>query len=242
MMNLPLVILLCILANQVRTNAYLSLLHNLNMKSPYIVGKLRDMKTQSMIFLMKETMKRNQTVCVTTSIKDENARTSPGIIIQSDQYDKVRFHENNFTSTIQRPWILTGEVEKHYFPIDKPLYVFTNGTLLEHFEIKGLKKTNKLGRLYGKKFMWHYNIPRNFFERRGNFENITLIAMTAEEMAYNKFPKDWKSLVNISSLVPDAYEVINYYIYHLSLFSMFELNLPNFQYMPSKFFLKEINI
>ena len=160
-----------------------------------------------MYLLMKETMKRNQTVCATTSIKDKNFRTSTGIIIQSDQYDKIRFQENNFTSSIQRPWVIAGEMERHYFPIDKPLYVFTNGTLLEHFEIKGFKKTNRLGRLYGKKFMWHYNIPKNFFERRGNFENVTLIAMTAEEMAYNKLPKDWKSLANISNILPNSFEV-----------------------------------
>ena len=87
------------------------------------------------------------------------------------------------------------------------MYLFTNGTLWEHFEIKTLQKTNRLGKLWGKEFKWNVNMPKNFYERRGSFENITLIAMTAEEMLYNQLPKDWKSLVKTSQIVADTYEV-----------------------------------
>ena len=31
--------------------------------------------------------------------------------------------------------------------------------------------------------------------------------MTAPEMSYNQLPKNWKSIANISDIVPNSYEV-----------------------------------
>ena len=152
-------------------------------------------------------MKRNQTICVTTSIKDENIQRSPGIIIKPYQDDDFSFNQTKFASNILKPWIIAGDVERKYAPIDKPLYTLINGALWEHFELKTMQKTNRLGRLYGKEFKWKENMPQNFYERRGNFENVTLIAMTTKEMSYVTLLKDWKSPVNKSQVVSDSYEV-----------------------------------
>ena len=50
-------------------------------------------------------------------------------------------------------------------------------------------------------------MPKNFYKRRGNFENIVLIAMTGEDMSFNELPNNWKSVANISKIVPNSYEV-----------------------------------
>ena len=57
---------------QVNCYPYLSLLQKLGMKNPFIIGEIGDLKTQDMFHLMKETMKTNQTICVTTLIGKSN--------------------------------------------------------------------------------------------------------------------------------------------------------------------------
>ena len=113
---------------------YSSLLKQLTMKNPYIISKIENLKTRDMFYLMKETMKINQTISLTTSISNKNLQVSPGIVIQHDQNHGFGFDEQNFMSNIQKPWIFVGEIEKKYSRIDKPVYVLINDTLWEHFE------------------------------------------------------------------------------------------------------------
>ena len=110
-------------------------------------------------------------------------------------------------SKIERPWIIDGEVKQIYSRIDKPLYTLTNGTLFEHFELMTIQRSNTLGIIVENNFIWNENISNDFYERRGNFENLTLIAMTDEEKSYNQLPKNWKSLANVSNILPKSFEV-----------------------------------
>ena len=114
----------------------------------------------------------------------------------------------NFLSNIQKPWIIVGHARKIYPPIDKSLYVLKNGVLSENFAIKKMKNSYTLGKFIGKKFKWNKHMPRNFYERRGNFENISLIGMTDIESSFNILPKDWENDASISNVVPNTFEVL----------------------------------
>ena len=196
-----------VLALQVSCHNYLPLLQKLKMRNPYIIGKNKDLKTRNLFYLMKATMNENQTICLSTSINNKNLQKSPGVIIQSDEGDNFTFSDRNFETNINRPWIIVGDVENKHFQFDKPLYVLTNDTLWEFFKLRTLHKSNQLGSLHDNDFKWNRRFSDNFYERRGNFENLTLITMVDEEMSYNILPKNWKSLVNSSSVVPHSFEV-----------------------------------
>ena len=61
--------------------------------------------------------------------------------------------------------------------------------------------------LNGNELKWAFNIPKNFFERRGNLENMTLTAMTEAEKMYNELPNNLEEAANVSEIVPNSYEV-----------------------------------
>ena len=76
-----------------------------------------------------------------------------------------------------------------------------------------MKNSYTLGKYVGKKFKWNKHMPRNFYERRGNFENLTLIGMTDTESSFNVLPKYWENNINISNVVPNSFEVLFYFHY-----------------------------
>ena len=82
-----------------------------------------------------------------------------------------------------------------------------NETLWEHFEFKTIKRSVKLATFNGKEMKWLSDVSTNLYERRGDFENITLLAMTEAELAYIELPKNLASIANISKVIPDTYEV-----------------------------------
>ena len=63
--------LYCLLILPVLCSHYLPLLNELDMKNPFIIGKNEDLRNKSMFDLMKNIMKIDQTVCLTTNITDE---------------------------------------------------------------------------------------------------------------------------------------------------------------------------
>ena len=194
------------------------------MRNPYIIGKNKDLKTRDLFYLMKATMNKNQTICLSTSINNKNLQRSPGVMIQSDEGDNFTFSERNFETNVNRPWIIVGDVGNKHFQIDKPLYVLTNDTLWEFFKLRTLQKSNRLGSLHDNDFKWNRRFSDNFYERRGNFENLILITMVDEEMSYNILPKNWKSLVNSSSVVPHSFEVC------------YKINKSNYLILPYLFY------
>ena len=60
----------------------------------------------------------------------------------------------------------------------------------------------------GENFIWNQNISPDFFERRGNFNNITLFGMTDAETTFNQLPTDFEKTANPSKEIPETYEVI----------------------------------
>ena len=108
--------------------------------------------------------------------------------------------------------MIVGKTEIKYSRIDEPLYFLDNGTLLERYELKSIRKSNVLATIDNNELKWNSNKARNFFERRGNFENITLFAVTdaySGGSMYNQFPKNLKEIAPNSDLVPNTYEVCN---------------------------------
>ena len=79
--------------------------------------------------------------------------------------------------------------------------------LWEHYELKSMRFHNSLGRLDGEQFIWNQNVAQNFFERRGNFNNITLFGMTETELTFNQLPKDLEKTEKPSKEVSETYEV-----------------------------------
>ena len=61
--------------------------------------------------------------------------------------------------------------------------------------------------LDGEKFIWNQNIPQDFFERRGNFNNIALFGMTDAETTFNQLPTDFEKTANPSKEISETYEV-----------------------------------
>ena len=91
--------------------------------------------------------------------------------------------------------------------MNEPLYILDNDTLWEQFEFKSFKKINQLATLNERGLKWRDNMAKNFFERRGDFENFTLIGVTHPKMGYNILPKDLSKIAKNSTIVPNTYEV-----------------------------------
>ena len=192
---------------------FLSLLDKLGMTNPIIIGKINDLRTKEMFTLMKKVMELDQTICLSTSIRNNSLQTSPGIVIQSTKQTSAQFFGQNTYPNIQKPWILVVKELEKYSRIDEPIFFLKNKTLWENYEFKSMKKTNILGNQQDDgEFKWIEKYSKNFLERRGNFESINLISMTDSYMAFSQLPRNLDEIANVSKKVPDSYEVriLNY--------------------------------
>ena len=93
---------------------FLSLLYQLEMINPVIIGNASDLRTKEMFQLMKETMKLDQTILLTTTIRIEILQKSPGILIRSDKYTTDSFFWKKNNTKISKPWIITGRKLNEY--------------------------------------------------------------------------------------------------------------------------------
>ena len=131
---------------------YLSLLNQLNIINPVIVERSSDIKDKKMFHFMKNVMKLNQTICVTTKIRNGTFRESPGLIFHPDDHSIDRIYGLKDHAMIQKPWLIVGKTIKKYSRIDEELFVLENGTLLEYFELKSM--THCRGRVAEKNEMF----------------------------------------------------------------------------------------
>ena len=182
----------------------LSLLNQFDMAHPLIIGKHNDIKTKEMFHLMKDVMNLNQTISMITKFRNDSLLNIPGVMINPDRDTISDFHHKNICQKLQKPWVIIGQQIHKYSQIDEPLYYLKNGLLFEHYEFKSLRRTNVLGQFNNNEFVWNENIKTNLFERRGNFENLTLIGVTEHDRTFTDFPPN---LVNVSTIVPKTVEV-----------------------------------
>ena len=157
---------------------------------------------------MKDVMMLNQSICLTTIITNNTLQGSPGIIFKTNAGATSKFQDLFTSSHINKPWIIIDNQQKKYSPIDVPLYFLENEILWEHYELKSMRFHNSLGMFDGEKFIWNQNISPDFFERRVNFNNITLFGMTDTETTFNQLPTDFEKTANPSKEIPETYEVI----------------------------------
>ena len=118
---------------------YLPLLNQLGMSNPVIIGENSKLKNKEMFHLMKDVMKLNQTICLTTNIRNTSLLKSPGIAIEpfNDNF-KSLFDTQNMNANIKRPWIIVTKNLEKYSRIDEPIYLLANETLLEQYDLKSM--------------------------------------------------------------------------------------------------------
>ena len=114
---------------------FLSIVQELDMKNPVIVGDMKALKINKMFYVMKSIMKQNQSVLITANIKNGSIQKSPGIILKQNLPDK--FYE--IPMNLHKPWVIVGKQIERYSQINQPLYFLENGTLYEQYEFKSMK-------------------------------------------------------------------------------------------------------
>ena len=184
---------------------FLSLLREFDMRNPIIIGTKENLKPKEMFQLMKNIMKQNQSIILSTNFTANlNGITkSPGIIF--NKYLSIDLYKMNFR--MRKPWIIIGERSKEYSQINEPLYVLDNGIIWEQYKFKSIQKINALAALDGKELKWNKNVSKNFFERRGNLENLTLIGMTDVWDSKIILPNNLEQIAKVSTAIPNTYEV-----------------------------------
>ena len=177
------------------------------MSNPIIIGRNSDLRTRRMFYLMKNVMKINQNIALTTIMTKNSFVESPGIIFQHENYDMSNLYGRKFSKNFQKPWIIVGQRSGKFSRIDEPLYELENGTVWENYEFKTIRKSRELAKIQGKEVKWLPRVVKKFYKRRGNFDNITLLAMTDTELSYNELPKNFAKDIDVSKDIPDTYEV-----------------------------------
>ena len=211
-------LLLCHIVFATENGNYLSMLDQLGMSNPMIIGELGYLRNQKMFHLMKNVMMLNQSICLTTTIRNNTLQRSPGIILKPNAGVTIKFYDKITSAHIKKPWIIIDKLptsyfpsddknSANYFPIDVPIYFLENKMLMEHYELKSMRTSNYLGRFIGKEFMWNQTLSQNIFERRGNFNNITLFGMTETQLTFNQLPTDLEKIEQPSKVIPETYEV-----------------------------------
>ena len=199
-------LLLCHIVFATENGNYLSILDQLDMSNPMIIGELGYLRNRKMFHFMKNVMTLNQSICLTTTITNSTLQRSPGIIFTTNARATFKFQDQITSAHINKPWIIVDNHPKKYTPIDVPLYFLENKMLREHYELKSMRFHNSLGWLDGEQFIWNRKVAQNFFERRGNFNNITLFGMT-ETGVYSLVPKDLEKTEKPSKEISETYEV-----------------------------------
>ena len=114
---------------------FLSILQELDMRNPIIVGDNKALKMDKMAHLMKKIMKQNQSVWITSNLNNGSMQESPGIILRQNVPDT--FYE--IPMNLHKPWVIIGEEADIHSQINQPLYFIENRTLYEQYEFKSLK-------------------------------------------------------------------------------------------------------
>ena len=160
-------LLICHIVFATENGNYLSILDQLGMSNPMIIGELGYLRNQKMFHLMKDIMMLNQSICLTTTITNNTVQRSPGIIFKTNARATSKFQDQITSGHINKPWIIIDNQPKKYSPIDVPLYFLENKMLWEHYELKYMKKSNYLGRFNGETFIWNQNISQHFLKEEG---------------------------------------------------------------------------
>ena len=114
---------------------FLSIVQELDMKNPVIVGDMKALKMNKMFYVMKSIMKQNQSVLIASNMKNGSIQKSPGIILKQNLPDT--FYE--IPMNLHKPWVIVGKEIERYSQINQPLYFLENGTVYEQFEFKSMK-------------------------------------------------------------------------------------------------------
>ena len=171
------------------TSNLLEMIHKLQMKNLVIYTNHKN-DTTDLFSLVKSLMLKNETILVTGS-KDLIAKRlldSPVIFMSQEEDILQRLPK------IKRPVLFVENTHSYKSDIDEPLYNLHNNVLTESYKFKSLHVEKKLGEVVEQKFVWFTDIPEDFFERRGNLNQLLLICMTEKDKNNLIAKKSFKSI------------------------------------------------
>ena len=77
-----------------------------------MAGTKDDLKDVELFELMKDLMKRNQSICITTKFSNDMLQNSPGLIFRSYEHRINDLYGQESSAKIQNPWIILGQIGK----------------------------------------------------------------------------------------------------------------------------------
>ena len=75
-----------------------------------MAGTKDDLKDVESFELMKDLMKRNQSICITTKFNNDTLQNSPGMIFRSYEDRITDLYGQESSANIQNPWIILGQI------------------------------------------------------------------------------------------------------------------------------------
>ena len=182
---------------------YVSLLQEMDMENPLILTD--EMKGKQFIEIMKILMKKNEVVCIQNDIQHFHSMEKFPILSLSKNMSEDLILQKNFNA--RYPIILHSTSGTTFTELQEPIYFVSGDEIYEKYKYKNLEVERTIAS-FDKELKWKEGIDKNLFTRRGNFQNVTLFAMTGNEMNFVIYPKDLKTkMKNKSSEVPNSYEV-----------------------------------
>ena len=75
-----------------------------------MAGTKDDLKDVESFELMKDLMKHNQSICITTKFNNDTLQNSPGMIFRSYEDRITDLYGQESSANIQNPWIILGQI------------------------------------------------------------------------------------------------------------------------------------
>ena len=75
-----------------------------------MAGTKDDLKDVESFELMKDLMKRNQSICITTKFSNDTLQNSPGMIFRSYEHRITDLYGQKSSANIEKPWIILGQI------------------------------------------------------------------------------------------------------------------------------------
>lgn len=153
-----------------------------------------------------EMMKRYQMMLVNSNTSMFSSIGQSNILIYGRQ--ACEGYQQNKKDLQEKTVVLINDSNDWFSRMDEPIYFLKKNVISEQYQYKSLKKRRILAITQNSSnFVWRKGISKSILERRGNFENLTILGMQAEEQSNCKLPDNYEHFTEYSKVIPKAYEV-----------------------------------